>query len=239
MGKRLFSQRRGRGRPRYKAPSHRFAAEAKIPAFDAEGEVVNLVDCPGHTALLMQVRFDNGKTAHMIAPEGIAIGDRIAVGSGHQPTVGSALPLKEIPEGSYVFNIEKVPGDGGRFARASGAAGMLLSKDEKYAYVRMPSKKVVTFSLKARAQIGVPSGAGRTDKPLLKAGNAYYKYRARNRKWPKLRGVKMSPYNHPFGGKEHHPGKGTCSPRNAPPGRKVGHIAARMTGRKSKKTVRK
>jgi large subunit ribosomal protein L2 len=86
-----------------------------------------------------------------------------------------------------------------------------------------------------RAQIGVISGGGRLEKPLMKAGNSHYKFHAVNRRWPHNRGVKMSAYNHPFGGKQHHKGKSSCTSRGAPPGRKVGHIAARSTGRKKAK----
>ena len=68
--------------------------------------------------------------------------------------------------------------------------------------------------------------------PLMKAGTNFYKKHAQNRKWPVNRGVHMSAYTHPFGGKQHHKGRGSATSRNAPPGRKVGHIAARSTGRK-------
>ena len=75
-------------------------------------------------------------------------------------------------------------------------------------------------------------GGGRLEKPLMKAGTNFYKKHAQNRKWPVNRGVHMSAYTHPFGGKQHHKGRGSATSRNAPPGRKVGHIAARSTGRK-------
>ena len=73
-----------------------------------------------------------------------------------------------------------------------------------------------------------------TEQPLVKAGRAHYKMHATNRGWPVIRGVKSNPVDHPFGGKQHHKGKSSMTSRNAPPGRKVGHIAARRVGRKKK-----
>jgi large subunit ribosomal protein L8e len=80
--------------------------------------------------------------------------------------------------------------------------------------------------------VGVVAGGGRIDKPLLKAGNAHHKYKAKRNNWPKVRGVAMNPVDHPHGGGNHqHVGHPTTVPRDAPPGKKVGLIAARRTGR--------
>ena len=73
-----------------------------------------------------------------------------------------------------------------------------------------------------------------TEQPLMKAGKNFYRMHSVNRTWPTNRGVKMNPVDHPFGGKQHHKGKSSMTSRNAPPGRKVGHIAARRTGRRKK-----
>ncbi|MFN3910394.1 MAG: 50S ribosomal protein L2, partial [Candidatus Anstonellaceae archaeon] len=95
----------------------------------------------------------------------------------------------------------------------------------------------IVLDEKCRAQLGVIAGGGRLDAPLLKASANFYKKHAQNRKWPVNRGVKMNAYNHPFGGKQHHKGRGSATSRSAPPGRKVGHIAAKSTGRKKAKTI--
>ena len=243
MGKRLKQQTRGKATPKYRAKSHRYKAEVKHRKYDdiektgfLRGEVVEFIDAPERNTLLARVVFENGEERVIIAPEGIAIGDEIHVGVQGKPLLGSVLPLYAIPDGFYVYNIEKVPGDGGKFARSAGSYGILITKENGKAYIRMPSKRIVEINEECRAQIGVVAGAGVKEKPLLKAGNAYYKYRAKNKPWPKVRGVKMSAYDHPFGGKQHHEGKPTTVSKHAPPGAKVGHIRARQTGRRSRKS---
>ncbi len=243
MGKKLKHQIRGKATPRYVAPSHRYKADVTYRPYDdvektsaLKGEILDFVDDPGRNTILAKVLLENKNVMYIIAPEGMAVGDEIEIGAQAQPTLGSILPLYAIPDGTYIYNIEKNPGDGGKFVRAAGTSAILVSKDDKYAYIKMPSKKVILFNLDCRAEIGVVAGGGFKEKPLLKAGNAYYKWKARNKLWPKNRGVKMSAYDHPFGGKEHHQGKSTTVKRSAPPGRKVGHISARQTGRRSKKS---
>ena len=105
-------------------------------------------------------------------------------------------------------------------------------------YVKLPSKATVVLSNECRAQLGVIAGGGRLEKPMLKAGNNHYKKKAQNRLWPVVRGVHQAAYSHPHGGKQHHAGKPTTVARSASPGSKVGHIAARQTGRrKGKRTA--
>jgi len=106
--------------------------------------------------------------------------------------------------------------------------------------VKLPSGATKLLKDACRATIGVVAGGGRIEKPFLKAGKKFHWMRAKGHKYPRVRGVAMNACSHPFGGGRHqHPGKPTTVSRHAPPGRKVGHIAARMTGRKEKKTVRK
>ena len=103
--------------------------------------------------------------------------------------------------------------------------------------MKLPSKKTKIVSGDCRVQLGIISGGGRLEKPLLKAGAAHYKMRARHRIWPKVRGVHMAAYNHPHGGKQHHAGKPTTVSRGASPGSKVGHVGARSTGRRKGKKL--
>jgi large subunit ribosomal protein L2 len=241
MGKRLKQQVRGKGTPRYKAPSHRFKVDLSYRNYDdiektgvITGEVIGFVDDPGRTGILALLKLDDNTELHILAPEGIALGDRIEIGSQAKVNIGNILPLYAIPDGMFIYNLEIRPGDGGKLVKASGNYATVVSKDDKYVYVKMPSKKIITFDPDARAQIGVICGGGVKDKPLLKAGTAFHKMHARNRRWPGNRGVKMSPVDHPFGGKQHHKGKSSSVARGAPPGRKVGHIASRQTGRRGK-----
>lgn len=242
MGKRITQQRRGSGSPTYVSPSHRYKVDLRYRSYDdlektgvLRGQVMHFVDDPVRDALLMKVKFENDETGYLLAPEGIAIGDYIEAGVQSKLTIGSVMPLYCMPDGAYLFNIERTPGDGGKLVKAPGSYATLISKEGGIAYLKLPSKAVVTLSSECRAQLGVVCGGGRLEKPLLKAGTAFYKYNARNRLWPIVRGVHMSAYNHPHGGKQHHAGKPTVVARSTPPGGKVGHIAARSTGRKKSK----
>jgi large subunit ribosomal protein L2 len=242
MGKRLKQQKRGAGSPRYRAPKKRFKTNLEYRSYDdmektgvITGKVLSLVDDPARTAVLMKVRYDNGETGLLPAPEGIAVGDEIDVGAQGRLIHGSILPLYRVPDGAYVFNIERNPGDGGKLVKAAGSYANVVAKEGKLIYIKLPSRKTITVSNECRAQLGVIAGGGRLEKPLLKAGNNHYKMKALCRLWPKVRGVHQAAYNHPHGGKQHHAGKPTTVSRGSPPGSKVGHIAARQTGRRKGK----
>ena len=241
MGKRLIQQRRGRGTPTYRSASHRFLGEVKHPSLESQegkGVVVDLVHCAGHTAPLMEVAYQNripgmGATVQLaIAPQGIAVGQEVAFG-GEEVRDGSVLLLKDIPEGTFIYNIELAPGDGGKLVRSSGTFAKVLAKTETSVQVQLPSRKEKMFLPDCRAAIGIVAGSGRLEKPFLKAGRRYHKMRARNKLYPRVCGISMNAVDHPFGGKcSHIKGRPTQSPRSAPPGRKVGKIAPRRTGRR-------
>lgn len=246
MGKRLKTQKRGAGRPRYRSPKKRYKVDLNYREYDdiektgvLTVKVTGFVDDPARSALLMKVEYDNGERGYLLAPEGIAVGDELDVGVQGKLRLGSVLPLYRIPDGTYVFNIERTPGDGGKIVRAAGSFASVVSKDKTGVIIRLPSKKVISLLGECRAQLGIVCGGGRLEKPLIKAGKAHYKYKAQNKLWPVVRGVHMAAYSHPHGGKQHHVGKPTTIARGAPPGSKVGHIAARTTGRKKgKRTAR-
>lgn len=242
MGKRLKQQRRGSASPRYIAPTSRFKVELTYRNYDdlektgvLRGKVLELVDDPARDSILIKVRYDNNEEGYLLAPEGIAVGDYIEAGAQARLLLGSVLPLYRIPDGAYIFNIERNPGDGGKMVRAPGSYANIISKESDFVYLKLPSKATMILSNECRAQLGVISGGGRLEKPMLKAGNSFYKFTARHRRWPMNRGVHQSAYNHPHGGKQHHVGKPTTVARGASPGSKVGHIAARSTGRKKTK----
>ncbi|MEM4366527.1 MAG: 50S ribosomal protein L2 [Candidatus Anstonellales archaeon] len=233
MTKRIRSQRRGRGSKRFRSPGYRFVADIKLPEKEGKAQVIDIIDDPGRNAPLVEVMFEDFTRGYMIAPEGAAVGDVFEIGGNARPAVGNVLKLKDIPDSFYVYNIEKVRGDGGKMVRSAGSYAIILSKEGNYVYVKMPTKKILKIDGECRAAIGVVAGGGVLEAPLVKAGNSYFKFKAKgNRRWPEVRGVKMSAYNHPHGGKQHHVGKPTTVSRHAPPGSKVGHIAARRTGRR-------
>lgn len=235
MGKRLNQQRAGKGTPSFKSPSHRFVGPAKYNNQKAEltqGTIKDIINCPGHSAPLVRIEYDDGDKVLTIAPEGIRVGDQVSAGPQANIEIGSVLQLKDIPEGTYVYNIEISPGDGGKIARSSGTAAKVLTRSERAVTIMLPSKNEKTFLPECRATIGSVAGSGRTEKPLLKAGTAFHKYHARNRWWPVVSGTAMNAVDHPYGGKRgSRKGKPTIAPKNAPPGRKVGKIRPRQTGK--------
>jgi large subunit ribosomal protein L2 len=194
---------------------------------------IKLTHDPARSAPVVKVSFDNGEERLILAPEGIAVGDKIACGISAEVKPGNILPLAEIPEGIPVCNIEGRPNDGGQFARASGTYATVVSHERGKTVVQMPSGELKWMNPRCRATIGIIAGGGRVDRPFLKAGKKYHKMRTRAAKYPRVRGVAMNVIDHPFGGgNRQHPGRPTTVSRNAPPGRKVGQIAARRTGRR-------
>lgn len=236
MGKRIIQQARGKGSPTYRSPGFRFKGDIRHPPISDElilGVIKDIIHCAGHYSPLVLVQYESGKNLLSLAPEGVKVGDQVSCGKGAEIKEGNILPLSDIPEGTLIYNIESIPGDGGKFARSSGNSARLTAKYGNKARVLLPSKKEKVFLLDCRAAIGVPAGGGRTEKVLLKAGNNFYKKKARNKLWPRTSATKMNAVDHPFGNSRSlRKSKARPSPRNAPPGRKVGMIRARRTGRK-------
>jgi large subunit ribosomal protein L2 len=240
MGKRLIIQRRGRGTPTYKSASHRFKGRIAYRFYDdiekegsLQGKVVDIIHDPGRSAPLALVKFENDEKLLILAPESIKINDDIACGVSAPINPGNSLPLAEIPEGTPIYNIEKYPGDGGKFVRSSGTYASLITHDVGKAIIELPSGELKAFNPHCRATIGVVAGGGRKEKPFLKAGNRHYAMKAKGKKSVGVRGVAMNAVDHPHGGgNRQHPGRPTTISRHAPPGRKVGSIAAKRTGKR-------
>jgi large subunit ribosomal protein L8e len=138
-----------------------------------------------------------------------------------------------MPEGTIVSNVEAKVGDRGSLARASGTSAIVIghSDDGSKSRIRLPSGTRKTVLGSCRGMIGVVAGGQRTDKPILKAGNVFYKNIAKKKKWPRVRGVAMNPVDHPHGGgNQQHIGHPSTLARSAPPGQKCGLVAARRTG---------
>ena len=236
MGKNLIQQKRGKGSPRYRAPSFRYKGKASFARYE-EGKVISasitdILHSSGHSAPLMELKYSNGEIGLLQSPEGVRVGDRIEMGRDIELKVGNVLSLKNIPEGTSIYNIESNPGDGGKFVRASGGFARIITKMEKGIVVELPSSKRRTFLPDCKAVIGIVAGSGRTEKPFLKAGKKFYAMKAKNKLWPVVSGTSMNSLSHPFGGSSSHAkGIPTQSSRNSPPGRKVGKIAPKRTGR--------
>ncbi len=237
MGKRILPQRMGRGTPTFRSPGHRRVGPARYPPYHPgetiKGEVVDLLHDPGRWVPLAKIVLENGTTFLTPAVEGMYVGQVIEIGPKASISNGNILPIGMIPEGTQISNIEKRPGDGGKFVRSSGTYALIVGRTGYKTQVQLPSGKIIEIPNDARATIGAVAGGGRTEKPLLKAGNAYHKWKVKAKKWPKVRGVAMNAVSHPHGGGSHqHVGKPSTVARETPPGRKVGHIAARRTGRR-------
>ncbi|MBU7019292.1 MAG: 50S ribosomal protein L2 [Theionarchaea archaeon] len=232
MGKRLKQQARGKGTPKYRAPSHKYKYTVTYPLQPADGVVKKLFNDPAHTALVAEVKYKNGKKGYLLAPEGLRVKQRISVG-GREIALGNVLQLGRIPEGTLIYNIERQPMDGGKLVRSSGTYATVISHEDGQTVVQLPSKQMKTFSSSVRATIGVVSGGGRTEKPMLKSGKKFHVLQSKAKSHIRVSGVSMNAVDHPFGGGQHDiKGKSTTVSRNAPPGRKVGLIKARRTGRK-------
>lgn len=234
MGKIIRAQRIGKS-PRRRARSHRFKGESSLPDFKEpglSGKIVDIIHDPGRTAPLAEVKYSNNKVVQFAAPLNLKTGEIVYAGK-EEIKSGNVLELGKIPEGTLVCNSESIPGDGGKFARAAGTFIRVITHDVKGTIVQLPSGVFKTLNNKCRAVIGIVAGGGRQEKPLVKAGRLFHALRAKGRVYPRVKGVNMNPVDHPFGGGAHpHIGKPKTVSRNAPPGRKIGSIAARRTGMK-------
>jgi large subunit ribosomal protein L2 len=236
MGKRILVQRKGRGTLTWRSPSHRHIGRVRYRPFKQGEEllkfkVIEFIHSPGRGAPVAKISYDDGTKDLWLPPEGIFEGEEFIQAKKGRIEVGNILPLKIIPLGTLVCNIEGTPQDGGKFARASGVGAIVLNKSGNKVEVRFRSKKTKWFNENCLCTIGIIAGGGRTDKPFMKAGNKFYAVKSKARKWPVVRGVAMNACSHPYGGgAKQSPHKPTTTSRNAPPGRKIGQIAARRTG---------
>lgn len=240
MGKRLRAQRRGKGSftflatKKARAMPHYIAVdEHQIESF-LRGQVTDLVTDSGRTGVLAEILFEDNQRVFVVAAESLLKGQMVEYGNQAEVEIGNVLPLQKIPEGCPIFGIERRTGDGGSLVLAAGSYALILSKDKQNAFVKLPSGKTVELPLKSRATIGCSAAGGRSEKPFLTAGRRFQWMKRRRRHYPGLRGVAMNALDHPFGGSQHHPGKSKSTARNRPPGRKVGAIASKRTGRRKK-----
>jgi large subunit ribosomal protein L2 len=236
MGKRLISQRRGRGTPTYKSPSHKYVAKAAYPYFEKPitAVVKDLVRDSARTAPLMILNSDN-KSFCLPATLDVKVGDEIKLGATKNFKTGDVAYLKDVPVGENITNIELKPNDGGKICRSSGAFAKVVEKVDGKVVIRLPSKKRKELHENCRVTLGIIAGGGRTEKPWVKAGKKFHAKKAKNKLYPRTSPVSMNAVDHPFGsGRGSHIGKPMNSPRFAPPGRKAGLLRAKRTGRRKK-----
>ena len=241
MGKNILVQRRGRGGFPFRAPTHRRLHSTGYNSVNghSSGWVRDLHHEVARGAPLAQLVVGNSQNIYLPAPEGLFVGQKIEIGSEVPTETGNIKSLGRIPEGTMICNIELRPGDGGTLTRSSGTYALVVAHTPKGTELRMPSGRTLYLNDKCRAVIGVVAGAGRTEKPFLKAGSRFYLQKSRGRKWPVVKGQAMIAASHPYGGGRHkHAGKPTTVGRWTSPGRKVGNIASRQTGRAKRRSAR-
>ena len=211
-------------------------AKARYPKFtlgeQRVGEVIDLIHEQGRDAPLSKIRFEDGMVSFVPAVLGTAVGSSINFGLKSEIQKGNVISVQNIPDGTVVCNVEKHYLDGGTIVKSAGTSATVFSHEDEGVMLRLPSGRLTTLKPRNRAMIGTLAGGGAGERPLMSAGNKWRKFRSRGRKYPIVRGVAQAAYVHPHGGGRHqHVGQSSTVSRNAPPGAKVGSIAARKTGR--------
>lgn len=162
-----------------------------------EARVIALEYDPNRSAHIALLQYKDGEKRYILAPEGLKIGDVVKSGEGVEVKPGNTLPLKEIPEGTVIHNLELTEGKGAALVRSAGAGAQLLAKEGNYAQVRLPSGEIRMIRLSCKATVGQ---VGNTDWSSISWGKAGRK------RWlgirPTVRGVAMNPIDHPMGGGE-------------------------------------
>jgi len=238
MGKRILAQRKGREGSVFRSPRWLHKGPAKYPNLSKrecegliEGRVEAIIHDPGRGAPLALISLPHEVKFFNVAAEGIKVGQRVQIGDKAEIAPGNILPLRSIPDGTKVFNVELSYGDGGRLVRGSGCYAIVLSHSTEGVYISLPSGETKLVNGLARATIGAVAGAGRTEKPFVKAGAKYHLSKVKAWKYPEVRGKAMGAYAHPHGGGAHPKGSSPVS-HGTPPGAKVGHISSKRTGKR-------
>ena len=169
----------------------------KRQKFDVVGKVLTLEYDPNRSSHIALVQYEDGEKRYIIAPQGLKVGQEIMAGEAADIKTGNALPLNNIPVGTFIHNVELYPGKGAQLARAAGNMAQLMAKEGKIALLRLPSGELRNVPAECMATIGQ---VGNIDHENVKIGKAG---RKRNMGWrPTVRGSVMNPCDHPHGGGE-------------------------------------
>lgn len=230
MGKRIVSQARGHGSLTYRIRKKAFRHKISYPNAKGKAKIIKLIHSAGHTSPLIKLQIDK-KIFYNLAFQNAFEGQEINIGKAEKAKEGDIINLEDGKIGMKVYNIETKPGEGGKLVRTAGSSAHIAKKEKNKVFLLMPSKKTIGFNKKSRASIGVIAASGRLDKPLRKAGKRFYAMKAKGRKWHFTSAVKVNAIDHPFGGGRGKRIKSKIAKRNAPPGKKVGLLRPRRTGR--------
>ena len=169
----------------------------KRDKFDMGAQVLSIEYDPNRSAHIALLQYEDGEKRYILAPAGLKAGDTVEAGANADIKPGNALPLANIPTGTFIHNVELYPGRGGQLARAAGNAAQLMAKEGAYALLRLPSGELRNVSVNCMATIGQ---VGNVDHENVKIGKAG---RKRHMGWrPTVRGSVMNPNYHPHGGGE-------------------------------------
>ncbi|MEM6261149.1 MAG: 50S ribosomal protein L2 [Bacteroidota bacterium] len=180
--------------------------------FDVPATVLAIEYDPNRSARIALVQYEDGEKRYIIAPSKLEVGATIIAGDSVAPSVGNAMPLKSIPLGSFVHNIELQPGKGGQMARSAGTYAQLSNKEGKYAILKLPSGETRMVLLTCIATMGTVGNSEHQNIDLGKAGRSRWLGRR-----PRTRGVAMNPVDHPMGGGEGRSSGGHPRNRNGLP----------------------
>lgn len=189
---RVTSRHRGGGhKRRYRI------IDFKRNKFGIPAKVFSIEYDPNRTARIALLVYADGEKRYILAPDGLKVGDSVSSGTGSEIKVGNSLPLKELPDGSFIHNVELKPGKGGQLGRSAGTSIQLLAKDGDYARIKLPSGEIRMIRLECMATYGTVSNPEHLNISLGKAGRSRWLGRR-----PHVRGVAMNPVDHPMGGGE-------------------------------------
>jgi len=161
------------------------------------GEVKTVEYDPNRSAFISLVEYTDGEKRYILAPGGIKVGQVISQGSGVSPDLGNAMPMKEMPLGTLIHNVELQPGQGGRICRSAGTYAQLMAKEGKYVALKLPSGESRFVLGECMATVGILSNAEHQQVVLGKAGRSRWLGRR-----PRVRPAAMNPVDHPMGGGE-------------------------------------
>jgi large subunit ribosomal protein L2 len=164
---------------------------------DVQGKVATIEYDPNRTARIALVHYADGEKRYIIAPVGLKVGDKVIASNTADIKPGNCLPLRFIPVGTVVHNIELNPGRGGQMVRSAGAGAQLMAKEGKYAQIRLPSSEMRRVLIDCKASIGQVGNVDHENESWGKAGKTRWLG-----KRPHVRGVTMNPRDHPHGGGE-------------------------------------
>lgn len=194
--------------------------------FDIPAKVASIEYDPNRSARISLIKYVDGEKRYILTPEELKLGDTVESGENVEISVGNALPLKNIPLGTFIHNIEVKPGAGGKLVRSAGAAAQVLAKEGNYAQIRLNSGEIRKILLSCMATVG---RVGNPEHELVVVGKAGRSRHMRRR--PNVRGVAMNPVDHPHGG-----GEGKATKGNPHPVSPWGWITIGYKTRKNKRT---